>query len=106
MHSTHGAADDELRQFRLSRFGLVLSLICFGFIVVNMLLGRWLGRISFFSPSSALQLVAGTAFGSMWLLLRGAPRSRRFVRVVELVTLLVGTAAFSAIALVVDMLAN
>jgi hypothetical protein len=105
MHSTQGA-DDELRQFRLSRFGLVLSVICLGFIVVNVLLGGWLGRFSFFSPSSALQLVASAAFGLMWLLLRGAPRSRQFVRIVELVTLLVGTAAFSAIALVVDMLAN
>ncbi len=106
MHVTDGGTDHELRQYRLSRFGLVLSLICLGFIVVNVLLGRWLGRLSFFSPSSALQLVASAAFGSMWLLLRGAPRSRQFVRVVELVTLFVGTAAFSPIALVVDMLAN
>ena len=106
MHLTDGASDDALRQFRLSRFGLALALICLGFIVVNVLLGRWLGRLSFFSPSSALQLVASAAFASMWLLLRGAPRSRQFVRIVELVTLFVGTAAFSAIALVVDMLAN
>ena len=106
MYSTHGITDHDLRQFRLSRFGLALSLICLGFIGVNFLLGSWLRQPLYFSPSSALQLVASAAFGSMWLLLRGAPRSRQFVRVVELVTLFIGTAAFSAIALVVDMLAN
>ncbi len=51
-------------------------------------------------------LVASAAFATLWLLLRGAPRSRQFVRIVELSTLFVGTAAFSAMALVLDMLAN
>jgi serine/threonine-protein kinase len=104
-HLTDGATDHELRQFRLSRFGLVLSVICLGFIVVNFSLSYWMGRLSF-SGSSALLLVASAAFGLLWILMRGAPRSRQFVRVVELATLFVGTAAFSAIALVVDMLAN
>ena len=105
MHSTDGAADHELKQLRLSRFGLVLSVICLGFITVNFLLSYWMGRLSF-TGSSALLLAASAAFGSLWMLLRGAPRSPRFVRVVELATLFLGTAAFSAIALVVDMLAN
>jgi serine/threonine-protein kinase len=105
MHFTDGAIDHELRQFRLSRFGLVLSVISLGFIGVNFSLSYWMGRLSF-TGSSALELVASAAFGSLWLLLRGAPRSPRFVRGVELAALFVGTAAFSAIALVVDMLAN
>ena len=102
---TDGATDHELRQFRLSRFGLALSVICLIFIGVNFSLSYWMGRVSF-SGSSALLLVASAAFGLLWVLMRGAPRSRQFVRVVELATLFVGTAAFSAIALVVDMLAN
>ena len=105
MQSTDDASDQELKQYRLSRFGLVLSVICLGFIGVNFLLSLWLGRLSF-NSSSALLLIAGAAFGVLWWLMRGAPRSRQFVRVVELATLFVGTAAFSAIALVVDMLAN
>jgi hypothetical protein len=106
MHLTDGASDHELRQFRLSRFGLVLSVICLGFIGVNIALSFWMDRLLFFSSSSALLLVASAAFGLLWMLMRGAPRSRQFVRVVELATLFVGTAAFSAIALVVHMLAN
>jgi serine/threonine-protein kinase len=105
MHSTDGATDHELRQLRLSRFGLVLSVICLGFIIVNFSLSFWMGRVEF-SGSSALLLVASAAFASLWVLLRGAPRSPQFVRVVELAALFIGTAAFSAIALVVHMLAN
>lgn len=105
MHSTEGATDLQLRQFRLSRFGLVLALIALGFITVTFLLSLWLGRFSF-NRSSVLLLVAGGAFGLLWLLLRGAPRSPRFVRAVELSTLFAGTAAFSSMALVMDMLAN
>jgi hypothetical protein len=105
MDTTDGPTDHELRQFRLSRFGLVLALMGLGFIVLTFALSLWLGRLSF-NRSSVLLLVASTAFATLWLLLRGAPRSRRFVRIVELSTLFVGTAAFSAMALVVDMLAN
>lgn len=106
MHMMESQADHELRQFRLSRFGLALSVICLGFIVVNFALSFWMGQRLFFSGSSALELVASVAFGLLWFLLRGAPRSRQFVRNVELATLFIGTAAFSAVALVVDMLAN
>ena len=105
MHVTDGATDHELRQFRLSRFGLVLALIGLGFILVNLLLSLWLGRLSF-NLSSVPLVVATVAFALLWLLLRGAPRSRSFVRTVELSTLFVGTAAFSSMALVMDMLAN
>ena len=51
-------------------------------------------RLSF-NRSSVPLLVAAVAFAALWLLLRGAPRSPRFVRAVELSTLFVGTAAFS-----------
>ena len=105
MPFTDGGDDLALRQFRLSRFGLVLAVISLGFVSVTFLLSLWLGRLSF-NRQSILLLVAGAAFGVMWMLLRGAPRSSRFVRVVELSTLVVGTAAFSGMALVMDMLAN
>jgi hypothetical protein len=105
MHSTDIAAEHELRQHRLARFGLALALIAIGFVVVSFLLSLWLGSFVF-NRSSALLLVASAAFAALWLLLRGQPRSRSFVRGVELTTLFVGTAAFSAIALAVPMLAN
>jgi len=105
MDSTGGAADHTLRQFRLSRFGLVLALMSLGFVVLNLALSIWLGRLSF-NRSSVPLLVAGVAFATLWLLLRGAPRSARFVRAVELLTLFVGTAAFSSVALILNMLAN
>jgi eukaryotic-like serine/threonine-protein kinase len=105
MHLTDGAADQALRQFRLARFGLVLALMCLGFVAVTFLLSLWLGRLSF-NRSSVLLIVAGAAFATMWLLLRGVPRSPQFVRGVELSTLLIGTAAFAGLALVMDMLAN
>ena len=50
--------------------------------------------------------MATVAFAALWLLLRGAPRSPRFVRAVELSTLFVGTAAFSTMALVMDLTAS
>src|SRR5690242_9479968 len=106
MHSTDGGTDHALRQVRLSRFGLVLAVIGLGFAIVTFGLSIWLGRLSFFNRSNALLIIASAAFGTLWWLLRGAPRSPRFVRVVELSTLVVGTAAFCGIALVVDMLAN
>jgi hypothetical protein len=105
MHLTDGASDQALRQFRLSRFGLVLALMCLGFVVVNFLLSLWLGLLSF-NLSSALLVVAGAAFTALWMLMRGKPRSPQFVRAVELSTLFIGTAAFSATALVMHMLAN
>jgi hypothetical protein len=105
MHLTDGASDDALRQFRLSRFGLALALIGLGFVALNFFLSLWVGRISH-NRSSLPLVVASTTFAALWLLLRGAPRSRRFVRIVELSTLLVGATAFSSMALVLDMLAN
>ena len=106
MQFADDSTDLALKQFRLSRFGLFLSIVAVGFIIVNILLGMWLGRPMEFSHSSLAMSVASIAFGSMWLLLRGAPRSPQFVRAVELTTLVIGTAAFSSVALVVHMLAN
>ena len=72
MHPTDGAADQALRQFRLARFGLVLALMCIGFVAVTFLLSLWLRQLAF-NRSSVLLLVAGAAFAALWLLLRGAP---------------------------------
>jgi eukaryotic-like serine/threonine-protein kinase len=105
MDSTEGAADHEFRQTRLSRFGRVLACVTLGYITLNILASIWLGRLSF-NRSSVPLLVAGVAFAALWLLLRGAPRSPRFVRAVELSTLFVGTAAFSTMALVMDLTAS
>src|SRR5688572_25115202 len=62
-------------------------------------------RVSFNRQSIPL-MVATAAFAMLWLLLRAAPRSPRFVRAVELSTLFVGTAAISTVALVMDLLAQ
>src|SRR5919106_3719111 len=105
MDSTEGAVDHELRQTRLSRFGRVLALMTMGFVGLNFSMSIWLGRFSF-NRSSVPLLVATVAFATLWLLLRGAPRSPRFVRAVELSTLFIGTAAFSTMALVMDLTAS
>jgi serine/threonine-protein kinase len=105
MDSTEGAVDHELRQTRLSRFGRVLACVTLGYVGVVLFSSIYVGRLSL-NRVSMLLLVAGVAFAALWLLLRGAPRSRRFVRAVELSTLFVGTAAFSAMALVLDLTAS
>ena len=105
MDSTEGAVDHEFRQTRLSRFGRVLASVALGYIALNTVTSIWLGRLSF-NRSSLPLLVARVAFAALWLLLRGTPRSPRFVRAVELVTLFVGTAAFSTLALVMDLTAS
>ena len=100
-----GTNDQELRQLRLSRFGRVLALMALGYVGLNASVSIWLRRFSFNLGSVPL-LVATLAFAALWLLLRGRPRSRRFVRVVELSTLFAGTAAFSSMALVMDLTAS
>jgi len=105
MDSSEGAVDHELRQTRLSRFGRVLALVTLGFVGLNFFASLWLHQPSF-NRQSMLLLVATTAFTALWLLLRGAPRSPRFVRVVELATLFVGTGAISTMALVMDLTAS
>lgn len=96
------AADDELRQSRLSRFGRVLALVALGYVALVTSVSIWLGQASYNKNSLPL-LLGGAAFGTSWLLLRGAPRSPRFVRAVELSTLFVGTTAFSSVALVASL---
>jgi eukaryotic-like serine/threonine-protein kinase len=105
MDSAVGAVDPELRQTRLSRFGRVIALVTLTFVGVNVFASIWLGRFSFNLGSVPL-LVATVAFAALWLLLRGAPRSPRFVRAVELATLFVGTAGFSSMALFMHMTAS
>jgi serine/threonine protein kinase len=105
MHSTEGAVDHELRQTRLSRFGRVLACVTLCFVVLNLSTSLWLHRPS--ANRSSLPLSVSTvAFATLWLLLRGPPRTPRFVRVVELSTLFVGTGAISMIALVMDLIAE
>jgi serine/threonine-protein kinase len=105
MESTEGAIDHELRQARLSKFGRVLALVSVSYVAINFFASLWLNRSSFNRHSVPL-IVAGVAFAALWLLLRGPSRSRRFVRTVELSTLFVGTAAFSTMALIMDLTAS
>jgi hypothetical protein len=105
MDSTEGAVDHELRQSRLARFGRVLALVSLGYVVLNFSTSVWLHRPSANRSSVAL-FVSTVAFAALWLLLRGAPRSPRFVRAVELSTLFVGTGAISTIALIMDLIAE
>jgi serine/threonine-protein kinase len=105
MDSSEGAVDHELRQTRLSRFGRVLTFVTLALGGLNVGASIWLRRPSFNRVSVPL-LVATAAFAGLWVLLRGAPRSPRFVRMVELSTLFVGTAAFSTMALVMDLTAS
>ena len=103
MDSTEGGGDLELRQTRLSRFGRILAAVTLGYVALTFSASLWLQRFSF-NRSSVPLLVATVAFATLWLLLRGAPRSPRFVRTVELVTLTVGTAAISTMTLLADVL--
>jgi hypothetical protein len=105
MDSSDGAIDQALRQTRLSKFGRVLACVTLGHIALNTGSSMWLGRSEFHRNSVPL-LAATAAFTSLWLLLRGTPRSRRFVRAVELSTLFAGTAAFSTLMLLMDLTAS
>jgi hypothetical protein len=105
MDSTESAVDHELRQTRLSKFGRVLASVTLIYVGLTFCASLWLHQFSF-NRSSIPLLVATVAFATLWLLLRGAPRSPRFVRAVELSTLFVGTAAISTVALVMDLLAQ
>jgi serine/threonine-protein kinase len=105
MDSSQGAFDHELRQTRLSSFGRVLAFVTLGYVGLNVFTWIYVGRLAV-HRGSVLLLVAGAAFVALWLLLRGAPRSPRFVRAVELSTLFVATAAFSTLALVLDLTAS
>jgi serine/threonine-protein kinase len=95
----------ELRQDRLSRFGRVLALLTLGYIGLNLAVSIWLHRLSD-NRSSLPFVVATAAFSGLWLLLRGKPRTPRFVRVVEQVALFIGAGALSSIALVMDLTAS
>jgi hypothetical protein len=102
MDSSAAGVDPELRQTRLSRFGRVLAGVTLGYVGLVTFTSIYVGKFSV-ARSSIPLLVAGGAFAALWLLLRGAPRSPRFVRTVELSTLLVGTTAFSTLALVLGL---
>ncbi|MEY4513098.1 MAG: hypothetical protein RLZZ450_5220 [Pseudomonadota bacterium] len=95
-------AGHEQRQTRLSRFGRVLACVTLSYIGIGTGTAIYVGKLST-NRGSAPLMVAGAAFTALWLLLRGAPRTPRFVRTVELSTLFVGTAAFSSTALLMDL---
>jgi len=105
MKSTDGAGEQELRQVRLSRFGRVLALVTLGYFGLTVFTALFTSRPHFFYAAIPV-LVATAAFIALWLLLRGARRSSGFIRAVELSTLFVGTAAFSTLALVLDLTAS
>ena len=105
MDSSETSVDHELRQLRLSRFGRVLALVSLVYVALNFGASLWLRHVEF-NRSSLPLLVATVAFGALWLLLRGAARPQGFVRVVELSTLFVGTAAISTIAVVMELIAE
>src|SRR5262245_35547432 len=102
MDSSDGLGDHELRQTRLSKFGRVLACMVLGYVALVAAVSIWLGRVSY-NRNSITMLVAAVAFAALWILLRGAPRSPRFVRAVELSTLFVGSTAFSTTAIVADL---
>lgn len=105
MNSSDDAVDPDLRQARLSRFGRVLALMTLAFVALIVFTSVKVGRVSFLLGNVPLA-VAAIAFSALWLLLRGRPRSRRFVRTVELATLFIGTGAFSSMAIVMDLTAS
>jgi hypothetical protein len=105
MDSTDGGVDPELRQARLSRFGRVVAAVTLVYVAANLIATIWLWRASFFLASIPL-LVATVAFTTLWLVLRGAPRSPRFVRTVELSTMFIGTAAVASLAMVMHLTAE
>lgn len=82
----------------------MLAFVTLGYVLLVTVSALYC-RVSF-SRATLPLLVATVAFGSLWLLLRGAPRPTGFVRAVELSTLFVGTAAFSSMALVLDLTAS
>jgi serine/threonine-protein kinase len=77
LDSTEGDVDTGLRQARLSRFGRVLALVTLAYVALNFGASLWLRRPAHHRSSAPL-LVSTFAFGALWLLLRGAPRSPRF----------------------------
>jgi eukaryotic-like serine/threonine-protein kinase len=105
MTSSDETVDPELRQIRLARFGRVLAAITLAFVGLIIFTSVSVGRAAFLLGNLPLAVAAG-AFIALWLLLRGAPRSSRFVRTVELATLFIGTGAFSSMAMVVDLTAS
>jgi serine/threonine-protein kinase len=104
MQSTD-AADDELRQTRLSKFGRVLALVSLAYVGLIGFTAIYVNRFTQMRASAPF-VVATVAFAALWLLLRGAPKSARFIRSVELTTLFLGSAAYSAMALILDLTAS
>ncbi len=83
----------------------MLALVTLAYVLLNFGASLWLRRPEH-NRSSVPLLVSTLAFGALWFLLRGAPRSPAFIRAVELSTLFVGTAAISTMAVIMDLIAE
>jgi serine/threonine-protein kinase len=105
VESLGGEVDHELWQSRLSRFGRVLAIVSLGFPLLNTIFSVWLHR-PVFNRVVVPPTVAAVVFGALWLLLRGPPRPRTFIRVVEVATLFAGTTAFATLVLVMPLVAQ
>lgn len=103
--TTTDGIDHELRQNRLARFGRMLALVTLGYVGLITAVSLWLRQFSFNLANVPL-LIAGATFVTLWLSLRKTPRTPRFVRLVELSTLFIGTGAFASLAVVMDLTAS
>lgn len=96
---------EDLRQERLSKFGRILAIVGLVYTTVHFVFSIWLHE-PLFDLEVLPELVATAAFTSLWLTLRGKKRPAAFVRTVEVATLVIGTAGFSAMAIVMPLVAN
>jgi serine/threonine-protein kinase len=99
------AADLALCQSRVSRFGRLLACVGLAYMAVHLGFSGWLHQ-PLFDLEILPETIATIAFTAQWLLLRGPTRTAGFLRFAELGGLLVGTAAFSAMALVLPLVAQ
>lgn len=103
--TTVDVVDDELRQKRLSKFGRMLAVVGLVYVAAHFAFSIWL-RQPLFDLEVLAPTVATVGFVVLWLALRGAPRPVGFVRAIELSTLSIGTAGFSAMAVVLPLIAQ
>jgi serine/threonine-protein kinase len=99
------ASPPELRQERLSRFGRVLAITGLVYVGVHFVFSLWLHQ-SLFDLEVLPEVIATAAFSTLWLSLRGTPRSPTFVRAIELGSLFVGTWGFAGCAVVLPLVAQ
>ncbi|MEO7097711.1 MAG: serine/threonine-protein kinase [Polyangiales bacterium] len=97
--SSSGHQDDELLQSRVARFGLVggvLGLVAYVFRIPAYFLHGMFTWRCLVDATMAWHAAAAGAFLVVWLLARGAPRSRRFLQLLEGGGLLVSCLCYGA----------